>query len=272
MYLCPDPLWPLEPIRRLALRALPACLFLCLTLLPATARAAEKDILRVGVEKGYRPFAYVDEQGRLTGFDVDIAKALCACMQRECEFLPMDFEELLPALVAGKIDLLALGLGITPERQKLVDFTDHYFRSQSIFIEKPGTVKGLDLAAMAGKRVGVQPGSIQEEHLRKAYGQEIVLVPRADFEKLFAGLQRGEVDIILVDGLPGYTLLKSPLGSGLETLGDPVTGAEVATSAHMAVAKSQTELREQINKAIKEIVRNGEYAKINRKYFEFNVY
>ncbi len=236
------------------------------------ASAAETGKLRVAVENSYRPFAYTDETGRLTGFDVEIAERICAELNRDCEIIAMPFDTIIPSVARGDIDIGALGLGITHERKQMVDFTDHYFRSQSIFIEKPGTVKNLSAEGMAGKRVGAQPGSLQEEHLRKTYGPHISLELTPDFEQLFKNLQAGRTDIIFVDGLPGYTVLKSPLGDGLETLGPPIPDNIVSTSAHMIVPKGRPELLQGINKAIMEIVRSGEYAKINRKYFEFNVY
>ncbi len=236
------------------------------------ASAAEMGKLRVAVESAYRPFAYTDETGRLTGFDVEIAERICAELNRDCEIIAMPFDTIIPSVARGDIDIGALGFGITHERKQMVDFTDHYFRSQSIFIEKPGNVKSLSPEGMAGKRVGAQPGSLQEEHLRKTYGPHISLVLTPDFEQLFRNLQSGHTDIIFVDGLPGYTVLKSPLGDGLETLGPPIPDNVVSTSAHMIVPKGRPELLHGINKAIMEIVRSGEYAKINRKYFEFNVY
>ena len=236
------------------------------------ASAAEEGKLRIAVEQAYKPFSYIDDDGGRTGFDVEIVKALCVAMNRECELIPMPFDSILPAVAKGEIEVGALGFGVTPEREALVNFTERYFRSQSIFIEKPGSVKNTSLEEMTGKRVGVQPGSIQEEYLRKTYGSHIIPVPTPDFEQIFKNLQDGDSDIILVDGLPGYTVLKSPLGAGLETLGAPIPGDIVTTSAHMIVTKSRPQLREEINKAIQTIMRNGEYAKINRKYFEFSVY
>ena len=236
------------------------------------ASAAETGKLRVAVESSYKPFSYTDETGRLTGFDVEIAGLICAELHRDCEIIAMPFDTIIPSVAKGDVDIGALGLGITHERKQVVDFTDHYFRSQSIFIEKPGTVKNLSPEGMAGKRVGVQPGSIQEEHLRKIYGPHISIELTPDFEQLFKNLQAGRTDIVFEEALPGYTVLKSPLGDGLETLGPPIPDNVVATSAHMIVPKGRPELLQGINRAILEIVRSGEYAKINRKYFDFNVY
>jgi ABC-type amino acid transport substrate-binding protein len=247
-----------------------ACTISLLVLAATPAIAGEK--LRVAVENEYKPFSYNDEQGRLRGFDVDLTQALCARMERECKITPMLFEDILPAMGKDEFDFAAVGFGITPEREQIVLFTEHYYRSHSIFIGKPGAVQGLAPEDLKGKRVGVQSSSIQEKHLKKAYGSTITLVPQQEFDSLFKDLQADVSDIILTDGLSGYEMLKGPLGTGLETVGEPVTDEFVNTSAHMAVSKKQPLLRDAINEAIKALVRDGEYAKISRKYFDFDVY
>jgi len=249
-------------------RALFAILLPALAAAPAIA--GEK--LRVAVENDYKPFAYHDEQGQLRGFDVDLAQAVCAHMHRECTITAMVFEDILPAVVGGQIDFATAGFTDTPEREQLVLFTECYYRSRSIFIEKPGTMKGLAPEDIKGRRVGVQPGTIQEKYLKNTYGSGIVLVNREKFEGLFEALHEGACDVILVDGLAGYDALKAPLGTGFETVGDPVPGNAISTTSHMAVAKEQPQLREELNEAIKALVHSGEYARINRQYFEFDVY
>ncbi len=260
----------LKKCSRAAIAVALSCLLLGFS--PHRSASAEEGKLRVATEVGYEPFSYADAAGTPAGFDVEIAQALCATMKRECEIIFMPFDDIIPAVAKGDVDLGAVGLGITPEREKIVDFTDYYYRSQSIFIERPGRVRSLSPEDMEGTRVGVQPGSIQEEYLRKVYGARVTLVPAADFERIFQDLREGHSDIVLVDGLSGYATLKSPLGAGLETLGTPISDGLVATSAHMIVPKGREELRKEINKAIREIVRTGEFARINRKYFEFTVY
>ena len=245
---------------------------MALLLSAALFAVAAEPPLHIAVEKEYRPFSYTDGSGKLVGFDVEILTAVCAVMQRECVITPMPFEDILPAVVKGDVDMAGVGFVMTPERQKIVDFTDPYFRSRGIFIEKPGALKGTSLEDMKGRRVGVQPGSIQEEYLKKTYGENVILVPQTAQEDLFKDLQERRSEVIFVDGLPGYAQLKTPLGEGLETVGSPVSSSLLPSLSHMVVSKSRPGLCEQLNKAIKAIVNNGEYGKISFKYFDFNVY
>ena len=243
-----------------------------MTLLGFHSTALGKDEhppLRVAVDAPYPPFAMVDKRGNLSGFDVDIANALCAELKRTCVIKSVPFDRILPAIVAGEYDIAIAGMGVTPERQQLVDFTDRYFRSLSIFIEKKGTVPPADFKGM---RIGAQSGTLQEEYLRKNFGDSITLVTKTSHEEALRMLKNGQLDLVLVDGLPGYAYLKSEDGDGLETVEAPVVSSDIQDSSCIAVSKKQPELRDAINKAIQSLRRSGEYGRINRKYFDFNIY
>ena len=243
---------------------------LCLLLTFAVPSIAAEP-LRVAVDVPYHPFAFKNDKGELTGFDIEITKALCAEMKRDCVFLEMPFDEILPAIVAGKADISVAGMGETPERSVLVDFSERYFRSHSVFIEKPGNVTETSPAALKAKRVGVQASSVQEQHIKTVYPNS-VCVPATRLEDVMDLLKQGKVDVALVDGLPGYEYLKSPAGAELETVGGPVNDGILVGDSSIAVSKKLPEVRKALNQAIQTIRRNGEYAKINRKYFDFNVY
>ena len=245
------------------------CMFLLLAL-PFATWAGE--FVKTASEADYPPFSYLDEAGVATGFDVEITKALCKEMRRDCEIILMGFDEILPAVVQGKLDMAVAGFGATPERSKSVDFTDHYYRSHSIFIEKTKGTGEVQPLVLKGKRIGTQADTIQENYLRKIYGNDITLILKPDFEEIFKELQAGRVDFVLIDALSGYTYLKTELGNGLEPLEEPVIAPELDIRAHIAVSKKNSALREDLNKAIQAILRNGEYNRINNKYFDFNIY
>ncbi len=238
---------------------------------PSVSRAAEAP-LRVAVSGPYPPFAQTDDAGNVFGFDVDIAYAVCKEINRECVVENVQFDDIIPMLVDGRLDFAVAGMGATEERKKLIDFTERYYRSMSIFIERNGTVESITPQTLKGKRVGAQAGSVQAGYLEKTYGDAINLVTTAAYEELFIMLKKGEVDLVLSDGLPGYAYLTSEEGEGLETIGDPIEPGGHMGISYIAVPKNRPELRDSLSRAIGSLRRSGEYDKINRKYFDFIIY
>lgn len=228
--------------------------------------------LRVAVDAPYPPFAMMDKRGNLTGFDVDIANALCAELKYTCVIKAIPFDNIIPAIVAGDIDLGIAGMGITADRLKHVDFTDKYFRSSSIYLERKGTVHALTPEGLKGLRLGAQAGTMQENYLRKHFNATSTIVTAENHDIVLEMLSKGELDLVLLDGLAGYAFLKTPAGAGLETVGGRVESDDIMDASSIAVSKKRPDLREAVNKAIQAIRRSGEYGKINRKYFDFNVY
>ena len=256
---------------RLHVVFLAVCIAFGLSASPLAAFAAEPP-LRVAVSGPYPPFAEIDEAGQVYGFDVDIARALCAELGRDCEVVNYDFDAIIPAIVSGELDFAVAGMGASEERLQFVDFTDRYYRSASIFIERLGTVPEISPEALKGLRIGAQESSLQAEYLAMTYGDSITVVTNPSYDALYAMLKNSEVDLVFSDGLPGYTYLMSPEGEGLETIGEAIEPGGQRDWACVAVSKAQPELRAAINEAIQSLRRSGEYDKINREYFDFNVY
>jgi len=231
-----------------------------------TANAAEK--LRIGTEGAYPPFNMVDSNGELQGFDVDIAKALCTSMGADCTFVKQDWDGIIPALNKRKFDAIVASMSITDERKKAVDFSEHYYTNKLQFVGKTGMALDVSMAGLKGKTVGAQRATISGDWLEKnRAGANIKLYDTQ--ENAYLDLASGRLDGILADALVNYEWLKSDAGKGFEFKGDPVFDGDLIG---IAVRKGQDELRTKLNKAIKDIVANGTYAKINAKYFPFSIY
>ena len=109
-----------------------------LLLILLVAGPAAAGTLRVGTVGDYPPFNYIDDAGELTGFDVDIARALCDEMEVECNFIQEKWAELIISLRAGKFDAIAASMSITERRKRVVSFTDHYYSNVSQLRDKQG--------------------------------------------------------------------------------------------------------------------------------------
>lgn len=102
----------------------------------STGEAQAGDKIRIGTEGAYPPFNFVDNNGELQGFDVDIAKALCASMKAECTYVKQDWDGIIPALKKRKFDAIIASMSITDERKKAVDFSEPYYTNKLQFVGK----------------------------------------------------------------------------------------------------------------------------------------
>jgi ABC-type amino acid transport substrate-binding protein len=243
--------------------------FLVLLLAASPARAGER-VYRVAVDTYYPPFSYTDEKtGQLAGFDVDIARAVCGKLKITCEIKGVSFNDIIPQLEAGQLDIGSAGFSYTEERAKRVLYTRKYFRSSSLFLELPGTFTDITPETLKGKKVAAQAGTTQEEYLRRTYGESIELVLVESFGDILKAVNDRTADLGFIEGLPGYYYLKSEEGMDLDFVGAPV---HLDGGSCMVLRKGDEALRDRINQAIDDLRRSGEYDAINRKYFEFSVY
>jgi ABC-type amino acid transport/signal transduction systems, periplasmic component/domain len=248
------------------------CAFLILCCGGLAQAADPAKTLRIAVDVPYPPFASQDKDGKLSGFDVDIAHAICEELGYTCDVQGMLFNAIIPSIVAGEIDLGIAGMIPTEERKKLVDFTNRYFRSVSIFVERRGTFEKFNAENVKGTRVGAQTGTVQAKYLEDTYGDSITLITVDAHDQTFQLLKNRDVDLILIDGLPAYAYLKSPQGQDLEIIGNALTPGGTTGWSCVAVTKEKPWLRDKVNQAIDTLRRNGKYGKINRKYFDFTIY
>ena len=238
------------------------------------SNSAHAASLSIGVERNYRPFSYFDSNGKLTGFDVQIANALCRRMNRFCTIEPMLFHNLLPALKSGELDLVIAGVGQTPERSREFAFSHTYYRSKSFFITSDRTFLGIPNEKIPQMVIGVQTGSLQERFVKKHY---VVLGARIEsyetYEQMLEAINKGEVNMIFSDGLPGYSILKSAEGLHLLIAGRPPLEDDPddfsLTEAKIAARKTDSKLIEEVNAALHQMQTEGEYQELNARFFPF---
>ena len=232
-----------------------------------TGSASGADKVRIGTEGAYPPFNQVDAKGNLIGFDVDIAKALCAEMKAECTFVKQDWDGIIPGLLARKYDAIVASMSITDERKKAVDFTGRYYSNSLSFIRKKGSM--LDQKALKGKTLGAQRATISGQYIEKTYGDSVKMKLYDTQENAVLDLASGRLDVMVVDFGVGYNWLNSDAGKGFEFFGE---GAAIDDHIGIAVRKGEEVLRDKLSAAIKAIRADGTYQKINAKYFPFDIY
>jgi len=240
---------------------------------PVAGVAADANKIRIAVEGAFPPFNYVDAKKQLQGFDVDIAKALCAAEEMSCEFVMQEWTGMIPNLLENRYDAIISSMSMSAERREKVTFTQRYYDSPSVFIVRKGTkIPGTAAEHLKALKLGVTSATSQEAYAKKFYSNVSTTVFAASPD-LYKGLADGSVDIILEDKLAVYDwLANTKAGSCCEFVGADLKNAEYfGDGAGIAVRPSETKLADRFNHALKTIEDSGEYDAINAKYFPFSI-
>jgi polar amino acid transport system substrate-binding protein len=235
------------------------------------AEAQDRMKIRIATEGAYPPFNTIGPDGKLSGFDVDIAEALCAKMNADCELVVQDWDGMIPGLQANKFDAVIASMSITEERKKQVAFTNKYYTTPlSLVASKESELASTDPAAFAGKTIGAQGSTTQADYANEHYGKagaEVKLYPTQ--EEAVADLVNGRSDAVISDKFVLMDWLQKDGQECCKMIGD-IAGTE--TEAGIALRLGEDELRDKFNAALDAIRADGTYAKIQAKYFNFDIY
>ncbi|HMR29922.1 MAG TPA: ABC transporter substrate-binding protein [Geminicoccaceae bacterium] len=241
---------------------------------PAMASAKEWTKIRFATEGAYAPFNFVQPDGEVAGFDVDIAKALCDEMKAECTIVKQDWDGMIPALLARKFDAVIASMSITEERKQRVDFTDKYQQTPARLVSKKGSGFAFSPETLKDKKIGVQRETIHDKFATDNWGETAEIVRYGTQDEANLDMVAGRVDLLLADSAAlSEGFLKTDAGKDFEFVGPDFTDPKwFGPGAGIAVRKQDKDLTEQLNKAIAAIRANGTYDAIAKKYFDFNVY
>lgn len=140
---------------------------MALIALTVTGAVAEEKTYINGIDANFPPFAYVDKTGAPGGFDIDAINWIAAKKGFKVTHQPMDWDGIIPNLVAKKIDFIASGMSITPERAKVVNFSDPYWNIKQVFVAKKDAVLTVDDVLKKEVDLGVQRGTSEAEWLKE---------------------------------------------------------------------------------------------------------
>ncbi len=212
----------------------------------------------------------VSPDGKLVGFDIDIANALCEEMGAECTMVQQDWDGIIPALLARKYDAIIASMAITEKRKKKVAFTDPYSNTPNKFARKKGSGIEINKASLKGKSVGVQRATINADIVKAEFGNVVDLKLYATQDEAYLAAVAGHVDLLLADSVAmNEGFLKTDQGKNWEFVGPGYTGP---VGAGIAVRKGDKDLVAAFDKALTAILANSPFNKIKGKYFDFNVY
>jgi ABC-type amino acid transport substrate-binding protein len=218
--------------------------------------------LSVGSDVPYAPFEeFGKTKTEFTGFDVELMEAIGERIGREVVFQDTSFDTIFRDLAQGKFEAVASATTITPEREESVDFTNPYYlpSAQSVVV-----TKGSDIASekdLEGKTVGVQQGTTGEEYVEEEIDTgELRTYPQGP--DTFPALKAGTIDAVVIDRPVAERAVKDD--SDLEIS----AGIETEEEYGFVVRQGDEELLDELNEGLKEVLDDGEYTKIYKKWFE----
>jgi arginine/ornithine transport system substrate-binding protein len=246
---------------------------IAVVILSFNVTAKEWKNIRIGVEGAYPPFSQTEADGTVTGFDIDIANALCAEMNAKCTLVKQDWDGIIPSLMARKFDAIIATMDITEERLKKVAFTDKYQHIPARFVAVKGAAFEATNEFMKGKKVGTQRATTMDLYISDNF-PDAKIKRYGTFDETYLDLKAGRLDYVIADSAAITNgLLAKDGGDKFEFVGPKLNDPKwFGEGAGIAIRKQDKDLAEQFNAAIKEIRSNGVYKEIQDKYFSFDVY
>ncbi|MDR3076611.1 MAG: basic amino acid ABC transporter substrate-binding protein [Synergistaceae bacterium] len=251
--------------KRILVMLLAAALFFSFVVPVFAAPVLDKSVIIVGTEGTYPPFEFYDDSNALTGFDIELLALIGPKIGREIKFVDMAFDGLIPALITGKIDVIAAALNATEERRKVVDFTDVYQIADASVITKTGNDSIKSLADLKGKTIGVQLGTTEDLYLTDAgLGANVKRYQKTNDAVREVMLER--IDGVLLDTPVANGYLANDRFAGFIEISfkEMINGPEEGFS--LALRKGDPKFLDALNKALRELGESGELDALKEKY------
>ena len=261
---------------------------------------AYSDKIKIGTEGAYPPWNSKDASGNLIGFEVDLAKELCAIMKHECTIVEQDWDGMIPALLMRKFDAIMAGMSITDERLKTINFSQGYADEVASLAVMKGsdlaslqTVKAISLSkkggevkktleqltkALAGKTIGVQTGTIHQNFLESGDVGNVTVRKYKTQDEVNLDLASGRIDAALAAAV-AFTDYAAKSGKPVVLVGPTFSGGAFGNGVGVGirkgdnsseVGKRDAKILRDFNNAINTARKKGIISKLAIKHFGFD--
>lgn len=240
----------------------------------SAAKSAPRNAIRIAVEGNYPPFSFADSAGKLTGFDVDTARALCRQLKLQCEIIQVPFEAFISRLQARDYDAIVSSMEMTDARRKQVSFSDPYYQVPVCLAGRKGLPvrTGSDgyvtPESLAGLRIAVSDSTRADKFAHKTF-PDATVISQPSSEDMASALASGEVDLIFEDRQLMQYEIGDRLGTDYQIYGAGYLGETISFAAGIAVRMDDDALRKDINAALQKIRADGTFRQIATTYFSF---
>lgn len=243
--------------------------------LSGCTQEAENKII-VGTDPTFAPFEYVDETGKIVGFDIDMVTAILTNLGYEVEFKDIDFQFLIGELQAGRIDVIAAGMTIDQERLDQISFSIPYYTSdQSVLVTSASSLTisswtdfvNLKLAA----QIGTTGGMWVEDHLQNEtwLAEQNITSPLNITLERYPSYIEAVLDLKKVPSPIDAVIVDEPVGKRFTLDGTTkiIYVIETNESFGLGVKKENTELLQKINNELAAFIGSSEWNALIEKYF-----
>ena len=217
----------------------------------------EKEKLVMATNAEFPPYEYV-EDGKIVGIDAEIAALIAEKLDMELEIVDVAFDSIIPGVQSGKYDMGMAGLTVDEKRLEKVNFSTSYATGiQAIIVKEGSDIKTVD--DLAGKKIGVQTSTTGDIYATGDYGEEAIT--RYDNGAVAVqALIADKVDCVIIDNEPAKSYVKA--NEGLKVLDTEYTVEDYA----ICFAKEDTELKDKVDGALKELIKDGSVKEVIEKY------
>jgi lysine-arginine-ornithine-binding protein len=249
---------------KIILRIVTTAALLLASLLSAGITAAHAETVTLATEGAYPPFNKTEANGSFSGFEIELGNAICAKAKLNCKWVKQDFSGMMPALLAGKYDVVFSAMSITPERKKAALFSIPYLNDGFRLYGAKNNDK-LD-AKLSKKQIGVLTGSTGEQFVQQRF-PDAVTHGYGDMDQVNADLEAGRIDYGFNAQLAVASFLKSPAGSAFGFAGPVFTDPLFGRGMGAMFRPDSTVLKSRFDDAIRAVYADGTFDKLAAKYF-----
>ena len=248
---------------------------------------------KIATEGAYAPWNFVNSDGKLDGFEIDLANDLCARIKVKCSIVAQNWDGLIPSLKVGKFDVIMAAMFITPKRLETIDFTQPYAidptaigvaKSSDLGKQGPSTEKikledekaaqaAVDKMkpALKGKVIGVQSGTQLLAFVKKYFGDVAEVREYKTTEQHDLDLAAGRIDAIVVQQTNLAALFAKKEFADYTAAGPGFVGGILGMGTGAGIRKEDTALKTAFNKAIDEAIADGTVKRLSEKWFHADV-
>ncbi len=227
------------------------------------ADVKEAGVLKAGVKYDFKPFGYVNEAGKVVGFDIDLLKYIAKDIGVKVKFQQVTSKTRIPLVSGGQIDIAAASMTHKVMRDDTIDFTiSYFFDGQSMLVRKDERIRTAK--GFAGKKVGAIQGATSGENFKKA-SPKAKIVYFQEYPQAVMALRKGKIDAVTTDLVWCSTQAADSKGKL------KVTGGTLSVEPYgMGLAENESNFRDAVNFAIQNSVKDGTYSKLYKKWFGEN--